>query len=394
MQFGHSMRADWPLDPDILYLNHGTVGVTPRRVLDAQHAIRDAVERAPSQVLLRGQAHMVGVPTDRPSGVRQAAAEIARFVGARPDDVVLVDNATTGANAVLRSLPLDPGDEILLTDHNYGATRRVAEFVARERRAVVRTATVPYPEFDAGRLVDNVSGALTSRTRIAVLDHIASESALVFPLAELLARCRARDVPVLVDAAHAPAVLPIDLETLGADWYIANLHKWACAPRSSGFLWAAPERQKTLHPPVISWGLDKGFTQEFDWVGTRDISAWLAAPAGIEFLDALGRDAVWNHNHHLAWQGAQHLAERWGTTLGYGESDIGFMATVPMPAACGKTMDDAARVRDTLLFDHRIEVQVHAAHGRVWARVSAQVYVEESDIERLADAGDEIARRH
>jgi isopenicillin-N epimerase len=188
-------------------------------------------------------------------------------------------------------------------------------------------------------------------------------------------------------------MLPLDLGTLGVDWYTANLHKWACSPRSCGFLWAAPHRQADLHPPVISWGLDRGFAAEFDWTGTRDVSAWLAAPEGWRFLERLGRGAVWKHNHGLAWQGANLLAERWGTPLGFRESDIGFMATVAMPSAAGSQPENALSVRDALLFDHHIEVQVHAAHGRVWARISAQVYNEISDVERLADAVLEIVRR-
>ena len=151
---------------------------------------------------------------------------------------------------------------------------------------------VPYPAFDRQALVDSVAAAITPRTRIAVLDHITSESALIFPLAELAAVCRARNVRVLVDGAHVPGVLPLDIPSLGVDWYTANLHKWACAPRSCGFLWVHPARQAGLHPPVISWGLDLGFTAEFDWVGTRDPSSWLAAPAGIAFLRDLGWDDV------------------------------------------------------------------------------------------------------
>jgi isopenicillin-N epimerase len=376
----------WPLDPNVVYLNHGTVGVTPTPVLAVQQAIRDEIERGPSQFLLRAQSGLTGVPTSAATRVRQAAQAVAAAMGARGDDLVFVDNATTGVNAVLRSFPLGPGDEILVTNHNYGATTKVAQFVARGRGAHVRTATVPYPRFDPGELIASVAAAITPRTRIAVLDHITSESALVFPLAELAAECRRRQVAVLVDAAHAPGVLPLNLPALGVDWYTANLHKWACAPRSCGFLWAAQDRQRDMHPPVISWGLDQGFAAEFDWVGTRDVSAWLAAPAGFEFLSSIGLDHVWRHNHELAWTGAQHLADRWGTSLGYRETDIGFMATVPLPPAAGSTPADAARLRDALLFTHRIEVQLHAAHGQLWTRISAQVYNEMSDVEQLGEA--------
>src|SRR5262245_47528808 len=175
MDFGRSMLSHWSLDPDVTYLNHGTVGVAPARVLAAQQAIRDEMERQPSRFLLREVVCLAGVPREEPTRLRRAAAVVAAFVGADGSDVAFVDNATTGVNAVLRSLPLDPGDEILLTDHNYGATARVALFVARERRAHVRTVTVPYPRFDAGQLVDAVARATGPRTRVAVLDHITSE---------------------------------------------------------------------------------------------------------------------------------------------------------------------------------------------------------------------------
>ena len=165
---------------------------------------------------------------------------------------------------------------------------------------------------------------------------------------------------MLIDGAHVPGVLPLDVPALGVDWYTANLHKWACAPRGCGFLWAARSRQAGLHPPVISWGLDKGFTAEFDWIGTRDPSPWLAAPEGLAFLEDLGLAAVRQHNHDLAWRGAEMLADRWGTTLAIDEASVGFMVTVPLPQSLGGTAADAARVRDALLFQHRIEVQVHA----------------------------------
>jgi isopenicillin-N epimerase len=391
MSLGREMLRHWDLDPSITYLNHGTVGVTPRRVLLRQQQIREEIERQPSKFLLRDYSGLVGLPRGEPPLVRQAAAIVAAFVNADAQDVVFVDNATTGVNAVLRSVAIDAGDEILLTDHNYGATAKVAAFVARQRRAELRTVRVPYPGFTAQALLEAIARAITTRTRIAVIDHITSESALLFPLKAIVDLCRARGVPVLVDGAHAPGVVPVDLQTLGAHYYTANLHKWAHAPRGCGFLWARRDRQIDLHPPVISWGLDQGYTAEFDWVGTRDPSAWLAAPEGISFVHELGIDAVWRYNHALAWRAARLLTERWGTQLPCAEHDVAFMATVPLPDALGRTAGDAAAVRDALLFEDRIEVQVHAAHGQLWARVSAQVYLELSDVERLASAVERLA---
>jgi isopenicillin-N epimerase len=384
--FGHRMLEHWGLDPDVLYLNHGTVGAVPLRVLATQRAIRDQIERQPSRFLLRElSAIAVGVPLDVPR-MRAAAAEIAAFVGARGEDLAFVDNATTGCNAVLRSLPLGPGDEILVTDHGYGGIDRAVRHAARERGAVVRAVTLPYPPRDRAALAGAIEDALGPRTRLAVVDHVTSSSALVLPIERIVARCRARGVPVLVDGAHAPGMLPLDLPAIGADWYTGNLHKWAWSPRSAGFLWAPPERQAGLHPAVISWGLDQGFTAEFDWVGTRDPSPFLAAPVGLRLMAEWGVDAVRAHNHGLAWHAARHLAARWDVPLELDEPMVGAMATVPLPARFGSSAEDAARLRDALLAEDRIEIQLHAWRERLWVRVSAQVYNAFEDIERLAEA--------
>jgi isopenicillin-N epimerase len=392
MPFGRGMLGQWTLDPEVTYLNHGTVGAPPRRVLAFQQRIRDEMERQPARFMLRELVGLVGVPRDEPGRLRVAAAQVARFVGARGEDVVFVDNVTSGAMAVIRSLPLEPEDEIVITDHAYGAIGRVAAFVARERGAHVRTVAVPYPAFDPGRLVENVAAALGTRTRLVVVDHITAESALILPVAEIAARCREKDVPVLVDGAHAPGVLPLHVPSLGVDFYAANLHKWAHAPRSCGFLWAAPRWQALLHPPVISWGLGEGFVAEFDWVGTRDPSAWLSAPEGIAFLQDLNFPAVSAYCHGLACEAASELGARWGSPFVPASASTGFMVTLPLPEALGTTPTDAARLRDALLFEDHIEVQVHAGHGRLWARICAQVYNDQSDVARLGEAVDRRGR--
>ena len=388
-RFGRRVRRLWALEPESIYLNHGTVGAPPRRVLEAQQAIRDEIERHPSRFMLRElSAIRFGVHTRPIPRLREAATEVAAFVGAEPCDLVFVDNATTGANAVLRSLPLERGDEIVIADHAYGAVARTAQYVARERGATVRVVELPWPPRPAA-VVEAFEGAITPRTRLAIVDHVTSESALILPLAEVAARCHARGVPVLADGAHAPGALELDVPALGVDWYAANLHKWAWAPRSSGFLWAQRERQAGLHPAVISWGLDQGFTVEFDWVGTRDPSPWLAAPAAIAYLRELGEAEVRAYDHALAWEGARWLAGRWGTEFEVPEEMIGTMATLRLPAILGSTREDADRVRDALLFEQHIEVQIHAWRERLWVRVSGQIYNDFPEIEQLAAAVNE-----
>jgi isopenicillin-N epimerase len=385
LSFGRHLLDRWLLDPAISYLNHGTVGAPPRAVLDVQQQIRDEMERQPSRFLLREVYPLAGTPRSKPTRLREAAADVAAFLGANGDDLVFVDNATAGVNVVLRSLTFAPGDEILLHDHAYPTTGWLAEFVARRAHATVRTVAVPYPAFDRRELVRRFAAAITLNTKLAVVDHVTSESALLFPVAEIAEVCRKRGVAVLIDGAHAPGQLPVDIDALGADYYAGNLHKWAFAPRSCGILWAKRELQAPLHPPILSWGLGKGFTAEFDWVGTRDPSPWLAAPAGIAFAKALGLDEMRRYNHDLAWRAAVDLTKAWNVPLERDEASVASMVTIELPRALGSTAEDSARLRDTLLAEDKIEVQTAARHDRLWVRMCAQVYNDWSDIERLRD---------
>ena len=389
--FGRSFLSHWWLDPGITYLNHGTVGATPRVVLEAQHAWQRRIEAQPASFLFRELMRLgpdiAGTP---PPLLRQTADTVGAFVGARGDDVVFVDNASTGINAVLRSLALQAGDEIVVLDQAYGAVALAAGFVARAAGATVVTVSTPFPVEDdvTEAYADAVERALTPRTRLAVLDHLSSETALTLPVAAMTERCRARGVPVLIDGAHVPGALALDIASLGADWYVGNLHKWAFAPRACAFLWVAPARRGGLHPPVISWGLDAGLAQEFDWTGTRDPSAVLSAPAGLEFMrDVLGLEAMRGWNHDLAWRMAHMLAARWGQAWTTPEAMVGCMASVALPARIAALGEAAVpALKDWLLHERRIEAQVLAIRGRAHVRLAAQVYNDESDYERLADA--------
>ena len=389
--FGRSMlRTHWLLDPDVTYLNHGTVGAPPRRVLEKQQALRDEMERQPARFMLRELNGQQPMPWRKVSRLREASDQIAAFLGSRPDDLVFVSSVTTGVNAVLRSLPLAPGDEVLVTDLAYGAVTLAAAAVSDERGALLRTVAVPFPPRDPDDVVAAIAGALTPRTRLVIVDHVTAQTALVLPVAAVAAACRARGVPVLVDGAHAPGALALDIPSIGADWYAANLHKWAHAPRSCGILWAAPDRQASLHAPVVSWGHGKGFREEFEHTATSDPTSCLAAPEGIALLREWGFPGVLRYMHDLAWESGSILAERWGTTFQVPRAMVGSMATVALPKNAGALDEDAARVRLALLVEDRIEVQLHAWRGRLWARVSAQVYNDGSDVLRLADA---VSRR-
>lgn len=380
------MLAEWLLDPEYTYLNHGTVGAPPVRVLKKQQALRDEIERLPARFMLRELALEQPAPWRSVSRLRDAVAPVAAFLGARPDDLVFVPNVTTGTNAVLRSVALAAGDEIVISDRAYGAVTLAAEAVARERGAILRIIEVPHPVRSRDDVVQAFAAALTSHTRLVIVDHITAHTALVMPVAEIAAVCRARGIPVLVDGAHAPGSFAVNIPSLGVDYYSANLHKWAHAPRSCGILWAAADRQRTLRHPIVSWGSGKGFLREFELHATADPTTYLAAPEGIALLQEWGFDAVLGYMHGLAWEAANVLTTCWETTIETPREMIGALVTVPLPERAGATADDAKRLRLSLLVDDRIEVQLHAWRGRLWARVSAQVYNDRADIERLAQA--------
>ncbi|HUK65125.1 MAG TPA: aminotransferase class V-fold PLP-dependent enzyme, partial [Dongiaceae bacterium] len=344
------------------------------------------IELQPSRFLLRELSAITPAdPLPRPR-LRVAADAVAAFVGARGADFAFVENVTAGCNAVLRSLDLRAGDEILVTDLGYGAVTHAARYAARTRDAAVRVVEVPFPGVTPASVRDTVLAAIGPRTRLVVVDHVTSSTALILPIAEIAAGAHARGAAVLVDGAHAPGAIPLDVPAAGADWYSANLHKWAWSPRSAGFLWTDPRHQTTTHPLTISWGLDQGYTAEFDWVGTRDPSGYLAAPAALDFMRSLGVEAVMGYDHALAWEAARWLTSRWAEALPCPESMVGTMAAVPLPASFGGGDETAKRLRLDLLVQDRIEAQIHSIHDRLWVRISAQIYNEMSDIERLAHA--------
>ena len=380
------MLEHWLLDPGCIYLNHGTVGAPPRRVLAAQQALRDEMERQPSRFILRELHLEQPAPWRAQSRLREALERVAPFVGARADDLAFVTNVTTGVTAVLRSVPLGPGDEVVITDLAYGGVALAAKAATHDRGATLRIAETPFPLCAAQQVVDAIAGALNARTRLVVVDHVTAQTALVLPVAAIVAACHKRDIPVVVDGAHAPGSIAVDIPSLGADWYAANLHKWAHAPRPCGILWARPDRQAPLHHPVASWGYGRGFHQEFDHVATNDPTSCLAAPEGIALLREWRFESVLAYIHQLAWDAGQILTTCWGTTLDAPQAMIGAMVTVPLPESAGSTPADATKLRLQLLVEDRIEVPVHAWRGRLWTRVSAQVYNERSDVERLAEA--------
>ena len=386
MNYGRHLLAEWMLDPSVAYLNHGTVGATPRRVMAEYRRIQDVIERQPAQFQLRELADVEGRGEPSRPHMRVAAEGVARHLGCRADDLVFVDNATTGVNAVLRSFPFKGGDEILVTSLGYGAVTSTAQYVAREHGCTVATVVLPQHDAPADEYVDLVSGAVGPRTRIVLVDHITSQTALVLPLARIAAACRAKGALVLVDAAHSPGAVHVDIESYGVDWYTANLHKWGFAPRSCGILWARPEHRASLHPTVISWGLGNGIAAEFDLLGTRDPAPFLAAPFALDLVEEWGGPLLRRHNHDLAMEGARMVEAEFGRALRTPEELFGPMVNVGLPARFGTTKDEAVALQRRLLAVHGIEVPVFGDPDGLRLRISAQIYNDRSDMERLVGA--------
>lgn len=373
-EWGEAVRHEWNLDPGFLTVNHGSYGATPRTVLVAQREWQRRMEAQPCRFFGR----------EMPGALREAASRLAAFLGARGEDLAFVENATVGCNAVLRSLDLAPGDEILVLSHGYGAVMKAARYVASCAGARVAGASLPFPRPDDDALVAAVAGAITPRTKLAVLDHVTSSSALVLPMARMAAACHAAGVPVLADGAHGPGNLDLDVPSTGADWYAGNCHKWLCAPKGCGFLWARPERQAGLHPVTISHGFGHGFLAEFDWTGTRDVSAWLAVTAALDFHERLGGAAMRARNRALAGEGAALLAARLGTEPGSGNAAPCSMGLVRLPLAGDVSAARALAIRERLL-DAGTDAPVNAVDGGIWLRISAAPYNAPEDYARLAE---------
>jgi isopenicillin-N epimerase len=385
----------WALDPGIVFLNHGSFGACPAEILRHQAALRAEMEAEPVRFLSR----------ELEGRLDAARATLGAFVGADPEDLAFVTNATGGVNAVLRSLAFSAGDELLTTDHAYNACRNALDFVAGRAGARVVVAEIPFPLTSADDVVNAVMARVTPRTRLALLDHVTSPTALILPIEPLIAALAARGVEILVDGAHAPGMVPLDLRTLGATYYSGNCHKWLCAPKGSAFLWVRRDRQSDVRPLTISHGAtvvrpDRSrFRVEFDWTGTSDPTAWLTVARSIDYLGSLlpgGWPALMARNHALALEARRLLCAAVGTALPCPDAMVGSLASIVLPD--GPTRDIAWRrpdpIQQRLWDDWAIEVPVISwpAPPRRLVRVSAQLYNTRAHFARLAEAlGRELA---
>ncbi len=385
-----SVRSQWILDPEVTFLNHGSFGACPEPVLAAQRQWQERLERQPVRFMVRELEPLID----------EAKAAVGAFVGARAEDLAFVPSATTGVNAVLRSLALAPGDELLTTNHGYNACRNTLSFVAERAGASVVVVDVPFPIRSEEEVVAAVTAGVTPKTRLALLDHITSPTGLVFPIARLVAELRSRGVETLVDGAHAPGMVDLDIAAIDAAYYTGNCHKWVCAPKGAAFLYVRPDLQDAVRPVTISHGANatrsdrSRYRIEFDWVGTTDPSPYLTIAAAIEFMGSLrdgGWPAVRAHNHDLVRSGRDTLCAALRVAAPAPDDMIGSLAAIPLPD--GSPEPPASPLytdplQDALLMERGIEVPVvpWPAAPRRLIRISAQLYNRPEEYEKLATA--------
>ncbi len=375
----------WLLDPTVIFLNHGSFGACPRAVLKAQQCLRTRLEEEPLRFFGR---EWEGLLDD-------ARSKLAAFVGANSEELVFVPNATTGVNSVLRSLSFLPDDEILTTNHEYNACRNALDFIASRTGVRVVVAKIPFPITSPQQVVEAVLEQVSSKTRLALLDHITSQTGLIFPLQILVQELQKRGVDTLVDGAHALGMIPLNLRYIGATYYTGNCHKWLCAPKGAGFLYVRRDKQPEIRPLTISHGANSPrtdktrFQLEFDWMGTDDPTAYMCVPEAIAFMGSLlpgGWAELMQRNHQLVLEARQRLCEVLGVSVPCPDEMIGSMAVVPLPAALENR--NFMSIHDELFDRFGIEVPIvpWQETPRLLVRVSAQIYNNLEQYEYLAKA--------
>jgi isopenicillin-N epimerase len=391
------LKSRWCLNPEIDFLNHGSFGAVPRIVLDEQVRLRGELERDPIRFLAPER--------ELEPKLDDVRRRVAKCVGATASNVAFVRNATDGVNAVLRSMKLNEGDEVVVTNHGYNACINAVRFVAERAKATTRVAEVPFPIASPDEVVDAIAHVLSDRTRLVLVDHVTSPTALVFPVDRIIELARQRGVRVMIDGAHAPGMLRLELEQMGADFYAANHHKWLCAPKASGFLYARPECQSEVHPTIISHAYNRPrpgrsrFLAEFDWMGTHDPTPLLCVPAALDFLNSLNPQGLIGQmevNRILALQSQHVLCEAIEIPRPCPQAMIGAMAAVPLE---GIDLEAGVSLARDLYEQERIEVPIFAGIAKPGERetevppllrVSLQAYNDLSQVQRLAES----LRRH
>ncbi len=381
--------ADWDLAENVTFLNHGSFGPSPRVVCEAQNEWRARINRQPMQFFVR----------DLQDAIEKSAAALADFVGADASDIAFVDNATFGMNAVALTVPLSPGDQILFSDHEYGAVHRIWQHAARKAGAEIVVQKLPCPLTTAEDVTETLLSAVTDKTRLIVVSHVTSPTAVILPVQQICDRAREKGIPVCIDGPHATGMEHINLKRLGCDFYVSSCHKWLSAPFGTGFLYVAKRWQQRVQPTIISWGDTSAWRPDktpaaarwqgdFHWAGTRDPSGWLALPVAINFLQHAGFDRFRQYGHELARYARERIAALTGLEQIVPDSPewYGVMYSAPLPPSTEEKVAHRDPLQDRLFERYRIEVPISERLGRRRSLFYCHWYNNHGPADRLVEA--------
>jgi isopenicillin-N epimerase len=373
----YNYRNYWNLDSNIIFLNHGSFGATAVKILEKQSEYREMMEKEPVDFFVNKM----------PELLNDSKRKLSEFVGADANDLVFVQNTTTGVNQILNSFPFVKGDEWLTTSHAYGACKNAIRHYAGNNKINLKIAEIPFPVSDDDQILDSIRKEITTKTKLALIDHITSATGMIFPIGKIIDMLHESGVKVLVDGAHAPGMVPLNIKELDADFYVGNCHKWICAPKGSAFMYSKKEFREWVNPLVISHFNDadligeSNWSNQFMWDGTHDFSQYICVGDTIEFMGTLhpnGWKGIMEQNHKLAWDGANLIAEKLKIELPLEENYIGSMVNIPMPEGEEgfPKFNETPPLKRILFEKYKIEVPVFffPAAPTQWLRISAQLY--------------------
>lgn len=375
ISLGRNIKKEWLLDEEITFLNNGSFGSVPKIILEEYEKLNRLIEKEPLEFFLRQYFPMI----------RESAKKLANFVGVSSEDLVFVENATAGVNTILSSITplLNQDDEILYTNYVYPAVKNAIHYICKKTGAKAQEIIIPYPIEDNKIIINSIEEGLSRKTKIAVIDQIASSTSIILPIKDIVQICRANGTLILIDGAHSPGMIDLNIKDLNPDFFVGNCHKWLYTPKGTALLYCRKELQEFIHPLVISLDYEKGFTNEFDWVGTRNPASWLSVPKALEFYNSIGKQEIISYIHNLSIDASELLIQELNINMNLNRQLHGAMVSFPIENENISNKTNPNELRNLFYDKYRIEIPFFNFNGRILFRISAQIYNEFSDYEKL-----------